>query len=152
MKNPDIFLHFGNDVFNEAHKNEIKISRGIYIAYSGKYNGKNIVLNKLLYIGKADRQTFQERITDHIKNEYPSWKNECETDEDIYFRLAELDHDISDVEWAMIFTHKPPCNTAGVDKYLGDRPAPDVDYDIALEPVYGQLIDALDLDHKINKR
>lgn len=152
MKNPDVYLTFGNDVFNETHKNEIELSRGIYLAYSGKYKDGVVNLKKLLYIGKADKQTFIERISNHIRNEYPLWMNECDSDEDIYFRVAKLEHDISDVEYAMIFTHKPPCNTEGIDKYLGNRPAPNVDYDIALKPVNGQLIDALDIDQKINKR
>lgn len=146
-----VVLHFGNNVYTEHNKNEIPFDKGIYIAYPGKFNGDYVDLRDPIYIGKGDETPIKERIADHVTKDYKEWMAYCKEGEQIYYRVAELDEEIGDVEAAMIFTHKLPCNSIGVDNYTGDRPAPDVDYDIALPPVDGYLIDVLDINNKINR-
>lgn len=115
------------------------------MAYSGKFNGETVDLNQLLYIGKAEKDTFRDRISDHIENEHKEWEKQCKEGEQIYYRIAELSHDISDTEATMIFTHKPACNTQGKEKYIGARPAPNVRTDTILPDIDGQLVDILSL-------
>lgn len=145
MNDKTITLHFGNDLYIKENLDKTPFQHGIYMAFSGKCNGKFVDLNHLLYIGKADKDTFRDRISDHINNEHKEWEKQCEEGEQIYYRIAELSHDISDTEAAMIFIHKPVCNTQGKEKYTGTRPAPNVRTDTVLPDIDGQLVDILSL-------
>lgn len=145
MNSKTITLQFGNDLYIKDNLDEIPFEHGIYMAYSGQFNGKTVDLNQLLYVGKADKDTFRNRISDHINKDHEEWEKECEEREQIYYRIAELSHDISDTEAAMIFIHKPVCNTQGKEKYIGTRPAPNVRTDTVLPDIDGQLVDILSL-------
>lgn len=125
-----IKLHFGNDVYSENRIEDVPETNGIYVAYSGKYDGtSNVVLNKILYIGKADKCSFKERISDHINNDHNSWQEHCNNGETIYYMVAELDDEIANVEAVLILMNKPVCNTQGKEKYIGTYPPPFVDTD-----------------------
>lgn len=149
MQRKTISLHFGNEVFTYDTRGNVPYERGIYIVYSGKYNGECVDLNKLLYIGKAVKCTISDRIKNHHDVDYSEWEQLCEFDEKIYYRVAKLTDDIDDVESCMIFTHKPPCNTIGVDNYIGSKPAPNVTTDLAIKDIDGILVDMLDLNQKL---
>lgn len=149
MQRKTISLHFGNDVFTYETRDKVPYDRGIYIVYSGKYDGQFVNLNKLLYIGKSDKTTFSDRIKNHHDADYSVWERYCDQNEKIYYRVAELNEDIKEVESCMIFTYKPPCNSVGVDNFIGLRPAPNVYTDLAIQDIDGSLIDIRDLNQKL---
>ena len=113
------------------------------MAFTGKYNGHYVDLNKLLYIVMADGTPIKDRLQDHIENHHSVWSDECDEGEEIYYRVAELTHDIRDTEAALIFTHKPLCNKNDKEKYNGSRPSPNVTTDTTLPDIEGFLTDFL---------
>lgn len=151
MERKSYYLHFGNDVFRFESRDAIHITRGIYLVYTGKFDGTYVILNKLIYIGKGDDTPIKNRVADHHEKEYDEWEKQCDFGEDIYYRVADLKSNIATVEAALIYTHKPPCYSVGVDNYIGSYPCPDIDYDVALPPVNGILVDTLELNKRINK-
>jgi len=147
MERKKINLHFGNDVYTVETKNKIPYEKGIYMAFAGKYKGKYVELRKLLYIGMGDETSISKRIEDHATKQHVLWlKEHCEPGEKIYYRVAGLDKDIRLTEATLIFKHKPACNTEDKDKYNGTLPAPDITTDLALEDVFGAVIDILSLN------
>ncbi|MCM1142718.1 MAG: hypothetical protein NC453_29450 [Muribaculum sp.] len=145
-----IKLNFGNNVYCHETVKSIPIERGIYVASAGHFNGQYVVLRKKLYIGMADDTTIKDRICDHAIKQHNQWKRDyCLDGEDIYYQVAELNNGIRDVETAMIFTHKPPCNDNDEESYNGEKPAPNVITDIFLD-VDGSIVDVQDLINRID--
>ena len=143
-------LSFGRKVYTDANKGQIPFDKGIYLAYMGRHNGESVELvDKPVYIGKGDDTPIKDRIGDHATKDHQKWKSKLNYEGEFFYLAAELTSGIEDVEAAMIFFHKPKCNSDGVDNYMGDRPAPNVDYDIPLPPVDGQNIDMLDIINRI---
>lgn len=148
---PLIQLHFGNEVYQDETKADIPFNRGIYVAYSGKFNGEHVELNNLLYIGMGDDTTIAQRIHDHTVNQHSDWKKlYCEDGEAVFYLCAPLDHDIRDVEASMIFRHKPCCNSNDKDRYNGSLPAPNITTDLALPDINGAVTDVLSWMEKLN--
>lgn len=150
MDRKTIGLHFGNTVYTAEQREKIPFEKGIYFAYPGHFNGEYVELGKLLYIGKANKTSLAQRIEDHQSKDYSDWRKSCKDGESIYYRVASLDHDIENVEAALIYTIKPKYNSIGVDNYIGSRPAPNVNHDLAEKNVCGELVDIRSLTDKIN--
>ena len=148
-------LKLRRQVFTDENKGQIPFDRGIYLAYTGTRNGESVRLpERPVYIGKGDdtpikERIVKERIGNHATKDHPKWRSKLNYDGEFFYLAAELNSGIEDVEAAMIFFHKPKCNSDGVDNYMGGRPAPNVDYDIPLPPVDGQNIDMLDIINRI---
>lgn len=98
---------------------------GIYAAFAIVENSENI----LLYIGKAEKETFAERIPAHIPADHRAWlKRALLSDAPIYYRIAPVADKtiIDDLESILIYYHAPYGNTQKVRKYLGPRPVPTI--------------------------
>lgn len=90
---------------------------GIYGVYAGIYNKDRgtISLNRLLYIGEAGN--IQKRISGHEK--WDTWSSKLRPGEELCFNAALISpqSDRERAEAAMIFQHKPPCNTEFVNSF-----------------------------------
>lgn len=151
MDRKEIRLYFGNNLYTRDNLDTISFEQGIYVAYTGKPNDRYVVLNQLLYIGMADGTNIKDRLRDHIENQHTEWSKHCKSNEQIYYRIAELKHDIRATEAAMIFVHKPMCNTNDKTSYSGTHPAPNVYTDLAISDVDGALVDALSLINRMDR-
>lgn len=93
---------------------------GIYGVYACVHNTNQstVSLKRLLYIGEA--ADVQDRVQNHEK--WQKWRNQLKTEEVICFSAALVagESDRQRAEAAMIFKHKPPCNTEYVDAFPFD--------------------------------
>jgi hypothetical protein len=77
-----------------------------------------VSLQRLLYIGEA--ANVRDRVMNH--DGWPDWKRKLKAGETICVNAAPIS---PEAEWrcaeaAMIFKHKPPCNTEYVDSFPFD--------------------------------
>ena len=93
---------------------------GIYGVYAGAYNqqANTVALNRLLYLGEA--AAVRSRVVNHDR--LPDWKCLLKPGEILCFNVALISPDGARrrAEAAMIFKHKPPCNTEYVDNFPFD--------------------------------
>lgn len=93
---------------------------GIYCVYACMYHANNdtVSLNRLLYVGEAD--DVRDRVLNHEK--WPKWWNQIATGEEICFSVALIAGASARqrAEAAMIFKHKPLCNTEYIDAFPFD--------------------------------
>lgn len=84
---------------------------GIYCVYAGTYNRrrKTASLRKLLYIGEA--ANVMERVSGH--EQWEMWEQYLHVGEVLYFTAALIHRrfDRERAEAAMVYKHKPPCNS-----------------------------------------
>lgn len=94
---------------------------GIYCVYGCTYDaGKGTVsIKKLIYIGEAD--DVQDRVAGHEK--WREWKGELGLGQQLCFNAALISPRGARerAEAAMIFKHKPPCNTDFVNSFPFDE-------------------------------
>jgi excinuclease UvrABC nuclease subunit len=93
---------------------------GIYGVYAGVYNQavNTVTLNRLLYIGEA--ADMRGRVANHER--LPEWKRQLKAGEVLCFNAALISPEAARqrADAAMIFKHKPPCNTEYVDSFPFD--------------------------------
>lgn len=100
----------------EEDKGSIPAKSGIYLVYVCRYNEErdSVTLDKLIYIGEADN--VQDRIDDHEK--WPKWREYVPKGSKICFSFAGVTNpDREHAEAALVYYHKPPCNTEYVDSF-----------------------------------
>ena len=94
---------------------------GIYCVYAGTHDirGNTVSLRKLLYIGEA--ANVRDRVGHHERR--PDWARELHLGEVLCFNSALIAPatDRQRAEAAMIYEHKPPCNTEYVDSFPYDQ-------------------------------
>ena len=94
---------------------------GIYCVYGCMYDAqqRTVSLKKLIYIGEA--VNIRDRVDGHEK--WDKWKRELGPGQQLCFNAALIqpDSDRERAEAAMIFKHKPPCNTEYVDSFPFDQ-------------------------------
>lgn len=94
---------------------------GIYCVYSCTYDAQNdtVSIKKLIYIGESDN--IRKRVKDHEK--WDKWRRELGLGQQLCFSAALIgpQSDRERAEAAMIFKHKPPCNTEYVDSFPYDQ-------------------------------
>lgn len=96
---------------------------GIYAAYACVADNKYHMINKLLYIGKAEGSiNLQKRIKGHVRDDHAQWEEDFMTkDEFIVYCYAIFEENyLKDVESALIHHNLPFANEKGKDKYNGD--------------------------------
>jgi hypothetical protein len=93
---------------------------GIYGVYACTYNsyGQTVSLERLLYIGEA--ANVHDRIADHEK--WVEWRRQLRSGQVLCLNAALISgqSDRCRAEAAMIFAHKPPCNTECRDSFPFD--------------------------------
>jgi len=104
----------------ESHIASIPFEGGIYCVYVCRFNEKtrNVILNKLLYIGEAD--DLNQRIKNHEK--WQEWRKALSLGEELCFSFAHFDSpNRTRVEAALIFKYKPPVNDDYKDSFPFDK-------------------------------
>lgn len=94
---------------------------GIYDVYAcvNNVSAGTVTLNRLLYTGEA--QNVRERVAGHEKSDM--WRRQLQAGEELCFNAALIgpSADRLRAEAAMIFKHKPPCNTEFVNDFPYDQ-------------------------------
>lgn len=106
--------------WREPNVANLPAKSGIYGVYACFHNSGQgtVTLNRLLYIGEA--ADLQGRVANH--NLWSSWKRQLKQGEVLCFNAALIGPE-ADRQWAeaaMIFRHKPPCNTEYIDNFPFD--------------------------------
>jgi excinuclease UvrABC nuclease subunit len=95
-------------------------SSGIYGVYACINNSSEntVTLNRLIYLGESS--DIKNRVLNH--NLLATWKRQLKTGEELCFNYALIspESDRHRAEAAMIYKHKPPCNTEYVSAFPFD--------------------------------
>jgi hypothetical protein len=106
--------------WREPNARGLPAKSGIYGVYASVHNqlANTVTLNCLLYIGEA--ADVQGRVANHER--WPDWKRHLKTGQVLCFNTALISPDAARqrAEAAMIFKHKPLCNTEYVDNFPFD--------------------------------
>ncbi len=105
-----------NGYWREVNKNSIPSKSGIYLVYVCRYDEseKTVTLDKLIYTGESDDVC--DRIDGHEK--WPEWRRHVPQGSQLCFSFAGVTSpDRERAEAALIYYHKPPCNTEYVDSF-----------------------------------
>jgi excinuclease UvrABC nuclease subunit len=112
-----------NGYWLEKNISGMPAKSGIYGVYACTHDaGQNTVaLNRLLYIGEA--ADVQGRVANHDR--WSGWKRQLKLGEVLCLNAALIAPEAARqrAEAAMIFKHKPPCNTEYVDNFPFDTTA-----------------------------
>ena len=110
-----------NGYWREPNVSGLPDKSGIYGVYACVYdsNERTVDLKRLLYIGEA--ADVRDRVTNH--EGWTTWKRQLKFGEVICVNAALISPDLDRqrAEAAMIFKHKPPCNTEYVDNFPFDK-------------------------------
>lgn len=102
--------------WREVDKGGIPARSGVYVVYVCRYNEQTdrVTLHKLIYIGEAEDVC--DRIPGHKK--WPEWRLEVPKGSEVCFSFASVTSpDRKRAEAALIYHHKPPCNTEHIDTF-----------------------------------
>lgn len=100
----------------EAGTGSIPSKSGVYLVYVCRYNKEQdtVTIDKLIYIGEASN--VRDRITNHEK--WPEWRQCVPRGSEICFSFAGVNNpDRERAEAALIYYHKPTCNTEHIDSF-----------------------------------
>jgi hypothetical protein len=86
---------------------------GIYCVYAAINCMHSIRINRLLYISQAD--DIQSRVRRHEK--WLQWNSQLSPYEEVCFSAAKVYTERDRIEAAMIFQHKPPCNSDHIEGF-----------------------------------
>jgi hypothetical protein len=107
----------------EAGLGNLLAKSGVYGVYACIYDKvqNTVSLRALIYIGEA--ASVRERVAGHDK--WPTWRGQLKSGEALCFNAALIagERDRQRAEAAMIFKHKPRCNTTYVDAFPIDATA-----------------------------
>jgi len=106
--------------WREPNVGSLPARSGIYGVYACRFDAdqKTVSLKRLLYIGEAADMC--DRVTNHDR--WQDWKRRLNQGEVICVNVAPIspEADRQRAEAAMIFKHKPPCNSEYVDAFPFD--------------------------------
>ena len=106
--------------WREPNASGLPAKSGIYGVYASVHNqlANTVTLNRLLYIGEA--ADVQDRVANH--EGWADWRRQLKQGEVLCVNGALISPDAARqrAEAAMIFKHKPPCNTEYVDNFPFD--------------------------------
>lgn len=106
--------------YREINKGSIPARSGVYLVYVCRYNKEkdSVTLDKLIYIGEAEN--VNERIANHEK--WLEWRKYVPSGSEICFSFDGVTNpDRERAEAALIYYHKPPCNTEYIDSFPFDE-------------------------------
>lgn len=89
---------------------------GVYCVYACTYNkaSDKVSIRELIYIGESD--DVNQRLSNHER--LSDWNNRLQENEVLCYSVATIDSkDRVCAEAAMIYYHKPPCNTEYVSSF-----------------------------------
>lgn len=94
----------------EINKSGVPAQSGIYCVYACTYNQNKdtVTLRELVYVGESEN--VRNRLANHER--LPDWKKRLKAGETLCYSVAAVSgSDRNRAEAAVIFHHKPPCNT-----------------------------------------
>ena len=94
----------------EINKGGVPAQSGIYCVYVCTYNQSKdtVTLRELVYVGESEN--VRDRLANHER--LPDWKKRLRAGETLCYSVAAVSgSDRNRAEAAVIFHHKPPCNT-----------------------------------------
>ena len=94
----------------ESNKSGVPAQSGIYCVYACTYNQNKdtVTLRELVYVGESEN--VRNRLANHER--LPDWKKRLKAGETLCYSAAAVSgSDRNRAEAAVIFHHKPPCNT-----------------------------------------
>jgi excinuclease UvrABC nuclease subunit len=101
--------------------NGMPAKSGIYWVYACTYNPRHdtVSLERLLYIGESEN--VRSRVSNH--ESWNDWRRKLKPGEELCFNAALITPDPARerAEAAMIFKHKPPCNSEYVNSFPFDK-------------------------------
>jgi len=101
--------------------NGMPAKSGIYCVYACTYNPRErtVSLQRLLYIGESEN--VRSRVSNH--ESWGDWKRKLRSGEELCFNAALIAPEAARErsEAAMIFKHKPPCNSEYVNSFPFDK-------------------------------
>lgn len=105
----------------DAGRNNLPEKYGVYLVFRGVPDGEHGVdLKEIIYIGKADDETFNDR---HFKREherYQDFCDSCKEGETIFYAYIDIEssnQDIDIIENALVFAEQPKLNTQLKDHF-----------------------------------
>ena len=106
--------------WREPNVGGLPAQSGIYGVYACTYDAqaKTVALNRLVYVGEASN--IKDRVSNH--DCWSVWKRQLKSGEVLRVNAAPIspEADRQRAEAAMIFKHKPPCNTEYVNAFPFD--------------------------------
>lgn len=107
--------------WREPNIGSLPTKSGIYCVYGCTYSTENntVSISKLIYIGES--ANVRDRVGNHEK--WDVWRRQLWSVEKLCFNAALIDGaaDRQRAEAAMIYKHKPSCNTEYVDNFPYDQ-------------------------------
>ena len=106
--------------WREVNKEFVPSESGIYTVYACTYNQqeKTVSIRKLLYIGESEDVC--ERLQNHER--LIDWKRFLRPNETLCYSVATIGAaDRVRAEAALIYHHKPPCNTEYIHSFPYER-------------------------------
>ena len=100
----------------EVNKGGVPEKAGIYCVYAGTYDksADTVSLRELIYVGES--YNVGARISNHER--LSDWKKRLNTGETLCYSFAgATSEDRERAEAAVIYHHKPPCNTEYKDSF-----------------------------------
>lgn len=100
----------------EAKKASVPELSGIYCVYACTYSAETnrVSLRELIYVGESS--DVRERLANHER--LKDWKRRLRAGETLCYSVAEVSSDDRErAEAAVIYRHKPPCNTEYVNRF-----------------------------------
>lgn len=94
----------------EINKSGVPAQSGVYCVYACTYNQNKdtVTLRELVYVGESEN--VRNRLANHER--LPDWKKRLTAGETLCYSVAAVSgSDRNRAEAAVIFHHKPPCNT-----------------------------------------
>ena len=107
--------------WREPNINGLPAQSSIYCVYRCTYDAgaRTVSISKLIYIGESS--DVRDRVANHEK--WDEWRRHLRYGEQLCFNTALIsgDSDRQRAEAAMIYEHKPPCNTDYIDSFPFDK-------------------------------
>lgn len=100
----------------EAKKASVPAVSGVYCVYAGTYSAETdrVSLRELIYVGESS--DVRDRLADHER--LKDWKRRLRSGEVLCYSVAEVgSNDRVRAEAAVIYRHKPPCNTEYISRF-----------------------------------
>ena len=117
-------LTFKSSCYDENSYDKLPSTEGIYACFACTINrqSNNYHCEKLIYIGMTEKQGFNKRINQHVKNDHKSWSKHYDTKkEHLVYVIAEDNTDIlQTIESALINKNETLANEEYVKHYHGE--------------------------------
>lgn len=117
-------LAFKSSSYDEKNYDKLPTAEGIYVCFACTVNRQtnNYHCEKLIYIGMTEKQGFNKRIDQHVKNDHKIWSKHYDPKkEHLVYVIAEDNTDIlQTIESALIYKNQPLANDEYKDHYQGE--------------------------------